>query len=209
MKKRDYFGSWRGLAMTLLAAAVMVLVLGDSKLSLYPEMAEARDYIENQPIFAYETGWDGVTVGSLSYSGVFYGADTCQWITWWGVGGLSPLADDYELCFRADTTVGAVTDTLRATLISYPIVAYPGDPAILNHPNAKGQVLWEKGIYLTETTTGRSSNGFTFNPDSTFAFHSTTWWSGMNVLGTLTRGVTTATDSLGILYVWPQYLHQN
>jgi hypothetical protein len=165
-----------------------------------------HSYLSFDRIYSVESYFQGYS--SKTYSGAMYGADTCSWIVWFGNDGLYPTETDFDFCTTIDTSLGALTDTTTATLTTYPIVASPAGTILYPGKDYKGKILWEFPINLTRRTTGASSASFAFSVDSTYVWHSSTWWSGMNVLGTLTRAVSTATDSFYWKEVWPDYLRQ-
>lgn len=214
MKSRDIGAKDHRIKGLLLAAGMLMVWAGGNGFDISNPYAWAGEpYIAVEDLFSYESGnWNRGT--SSGMSAAFYGgaADTAQWIVWWGAGRLSSDADDFETGFTFDTTAskaGAVDSMRFASLNAYPIVYDPAGSQILNHPQAVGQVLWEKPVALYETTTGRAMTAISFHRDSTYVAHSATWWSGMNVLGALIRGITSVqVDSFYVEKVWDQYLHR-
>lgn len=141
-----------------------------------------------------------------NHYGKFYGADSVFWVEY-----LNPYLSDgtYDMDFILSVDRSAyTTDTLTLSIMAIPVVYDPTHLTRASYEIYSGAILREKAIYLSEYTTGRSSESFSFHPDSTYVFHSGNWWDGMNVIAVIFRAVYSASDSLDVDKAATQYIMQ-
>jgi hypothetical protein len=188
---------------------------------LLPLLATSQE-VERQQLYSNENDFAiGTTAGTFLPTGTSAGADTLQFILWFGSTELHYSVDNVRLEIEIDTTAHLVAgsrvsgyDSLAVT--AYPITFSPTNALVTDALGAAyrkyninrrafnlyGEVLWKYGITMTEMITGTAaSDPFSMSPDTTYAFHHDTWWSDTDVIGILFYLVSTSADSLTVVDV--------
>jgi hypothetical protein len=171
------------------------LILGWLFILVIAATASAQ-FLQTDRLASWESGYSGYGTTGYTWTGKFLGADTITTVLWFGSFKLNPEANDVTFIVRSDTSLGVATDTMSVTAILYPIVDNRGARRVTTMSPYYGDVQWDMGITPTRCLSGTAFTAFTVNPDSSYSFHHTTWWGGMDMLGILGRWYTTTADSL-------------